>query len=132
MKMTYYILNIDIYKIHLHVNNDDDKTFEVLNEAEDHGIKLGGTYSALKHKPHTVNNDYHLHIRNKGTEIAALNFDGTAHDGYHNFRLPNTVVKGIQKCFPKCNIPSNGLIETASSSIQQEFALLFKGVLNED
>lgn len=130
--MHHFILKISEYVVHLHVDDDDDDTLQALNEARDYGVKLGGTYSALKHKPHVSSAEYHLHIQDKGTEIAALNFSGSAHDGWHGVQLPNTVVQGIRNRFPKCKIPPNGFIEAASLATQFDFTLLLEGVLDED
>lgn len=51
----------------------------------------------------------HVHIYNKGKEILAMNVDGTAHDGFHQVKIPKEVADFLkEKGF---EIPKDNLIE---------------------
>lgn len=51
----------------------------------------------------------HIHIYYDGKELFAMNADATAHDGYHQVRIPDEVVPFLKKKnFP---LPNNNIIE---------------------
>lgn len=51
----------------------------------------------------------HIHIYYDGEELFAMNADSTAHDGYHQVRIPNELTPFLDdKGFP---VPPNNLIE---------------------
>jgi len=51
----------------------------------------------------------HIHVLYNGKELLAMNADGTAHDGYHQVRIPDEVIPFLKsKGFP---IPPNNIIE---------------------
>ena len=54
----------------------------------------------------------HLHIYAGQTQIAAVNADGSGHDGYSGTQLPNKVAKAIRAKFPDFNIPSDNILES--------------------
>lgn len=76
----------------------------------------------------------HIHIFNRGEELFAMNIDGTAHDGYHQVKIPDDIAgflsqKGFQ--LPPDNIiefmqfPSGGklLVESVSNVAMNEVAI---------
>jgi len=100
--------------ITVHVYTDDVEAVFALDEAQRRGIALGGPYSALYHKAHTAPGEDHIHVYMKNNELFALNISGTAHDRSHGVRIPNRVVKAVQKYFPKVTLPRDNIIESMS------------------
>ena len=88
----------------------DDSIF--VNEAKSRGNYLIGNYSYLKHPPHTIPGDYHLHVYDGNNQIFAINKNGTAHDGYHGVRIPNKVYFTLKSKFPNWNFPADKVIES--------------------
>lgn len=86
----------------------------LLNEAKPY-IDLGKGRAILHHKAHIPNTQDHLHFRVKGTNIAAFNKDGSAHDKSHGIQLQKWATDGAKKHYPDFNIPTDGLIESIFS-----------------
>ena len=86
----------------------------LLNEAKPY-IELGKGRAILHHKAHILNTQDHLHFRVKGTNIAAINKDGSAHDKSHGIKLQKWATDGARKHYPDFNIPTDGLIESIFS-----------------
>lgn len=106
-----YELIFQKYKVALFTNEPDVR--QILSEANKRGhIDLGGVYSAEKHKPHTTQGEYHVHIYANKNQIGAINMSGTTHDSFHGVQLPSVVVDGLKKVLPKFKIPENGLLES--------------------
>ena len=73
------------------------------------GIKRYGYRIDIPYGEQRPGNQKHMHIYVKDKEIFAINVDGTAHDGYHNVKIPEKIIpflkdKGI-------TIPQNNIIE---------------------
>ena len=64
-------------------------------EAKFKGTPLVGTYSVIKHQPHTNQGEYHLHVYDGKDQIFAINKSGKGHDGYHGVRIPNKVYQAL-------------------------------------
>lgn len=68
----------------------------------------------------------HIHLYKNGEEQFAMNVDATAHDGYHQVRIPDDVVPFLQsKGF---QIPANNIIELKQFNTQGQ--LLVESVNN--
>jgi hypothetical protein len=100
--------------ITVHVYSDDVEAVFALDEAQRRGIALAGPYSALYHNAHITPGEDHIHVYMKNNELFALNVSGTAHDRSHGVRIPNRVVKAIQKHFPNVTLPKDNIIESMS------------------
>jgi hypothetical protein len=101
-KLYEIVFRIEEYTIHLYFESENDELKQYFSEAKTRGsISFDSVYSANKHGSHTTKGQDHLHIYAKNNEIAAVNIDGTGHDGHHGFKLPNKVYDGIIKNFPK-------------------------------
>jgi hypothetical protein len=83
----------------------------LLNEAKPF-VDLGKGRAILHHKAHIPNTQDHLHFRVKGTNIAAINKDGSAHDKSHGIELQKWATVGAKKHYPDFKIPKDGLIES--------------------
>ncbi|NPU99899.1 MAG: hypothetical protein HPY53_00810 [Brevinematales bacterium] len=87
------------------------KELRSLMEAKHPGIPLGGSYSVIKHPPHTSKGQYHLHTYDGNNLIFSMNLDGTPHDGSHGIKINNKVADAILRQFPKFTIPKNRYLE---------------------
>lgn len=105
-------ITVDEFTVHLYCDDLDAKCF--LLEAEHRGTPIGGPYSVKYHTAHTTPGQNHIQVYYKRNRLLSLNADGTAHDRSHGIRIPNKVVKGIQKFFPDIQIPPNNIIEAAT------------------
>ena len=103
------ILEISDYIVHLSFDSDTEQ--KLFKESKDKGENIGGTYSVIKHKPHTSKGQSHLHIYAKKNELFSINKDGTAHDNSHKTTIPNEVFDGLKKYFPNFELPKNRYIE---------------------
>lgn len=65
-------------------------------------------------------NKDHLHFYKKGSELFALNRDGTGHDGSHGVRIPNVVVDYISTEFPDFTLPKGNIIESIDKYYSEE------------
>jgi hypothetical protein len=101
------------YVIHFYFQPD-----ELLLEAQYRGLPIGGRYSARKDSAHSPSGQVHLHLFAKNNQLAAINIDGTSHDGSNGFPLPTRAADGIRKHFPQFRIPPNNVIEDAPTDIQ--------------
>ncbi|MDI9868002.1 hypothetical protein [Flectobacillus roseus] len=108
--MTEIIIKIDdiTFKIFRHSETE----VQQLNEANNSGRKLVGTYTYDIHKPHNPTGEYHIHLRNNGNEILSMNKSGTAHDNYHGIRIPNKAFKELKKQLPDWTWPNNQILES--------------------
>jgi hypothetical protein len=84
---------------------------ELLLEAKSKGIPLIGTYSVMKHPPHTSPGEYHLHVHDGENQIFAINKSGSAHDGFHGVRIPNKVYKALTQKYKEWTFPPDQIIE---------------------
>jgi len=97
----------------------NDPIKQVIDEANHRGgTELIKHYSANSHKGHIPGALDHLHIYAGQTQIAAINIDGSGHDGFSGTKLPNKVVKAISAKFPEFNIPDNNILESISPSLK--------------
>lgn len=86
----------------------------LLNEAKPY-VDLGKGRAILHHNAHIPNTQDHLHFRVKGTNIAAINKDGSAHDKSHGVTLQKWATDGAKRYYPDFHIPKDGLIESIFS-----------------
>lgn len=66
-------------------------------------------------------NQKHMHIYVKRNELFAINADGTAHDGYHNVKIPDAIAPFIQS--KGITLPPNNIIECLSTQRQKSLLL---------
>ncbi|QDC08767.1 hypothetical protein FHY55_05735 [Oceanicola sp. D3] len=83
----------------------------LLNEAKPY-VDLGKGRAIMHHKAHVRNTQDHLHFRVKGTNFAAINKDGSAHDKSHGVQLQKWAMDGMRRHYPGFHIPDDGLIES--------------------
>ncbi len=116
--MKVFIIEIDdYYKVHIY--GSDEKIQQLITEAKDRGVPLGGPYWAKDHHPHTPEGEYHLHLYDKRGQLAAINRSGSAHHrSNRGFQLPNRVADAIKKVFPDYRIPSDNIIESITQADQ--------------
>lgn len=107
------------------------KNLVLLTEVKSKGIPLIGTYSYIKHNPHSSTGDYHLHIYNGKNQIFSINRNGTGHDGYSGERIPNEVYNALVKKFEGWHFPSNQIIETANTPLPPVESLSSTDIKNE-
>ena len=101
-------ITIDEFQIIVNYHTSES---ELLLEAKHKGTPLVGTYSFTKHPPHTQPGEYHLHVYDGNNQIFAINKDGTGHDGYHGYVIPNKVYQTITQRFPSWLFPPDQIIE---------------------
>lgn len=87
----------------------------LLNEAKPY-VDLGKGRAIIHHKAHIPDCQDHLHFRVKGTNIAAINKDGSAHDKSHGIQLQKWAMDGMRQHYPAFRIPEQGLIESIFSN----------------
>ena len=113
--MNLYILTIPAdagekeIVVWLHLCDEEDR---LLGEAHYKGNPLTGPYSVIKHAGQYPEIQPHLHIFKKQNQICALNQNGTGHDGYHGYPLPNRVAKALRAQYPTWRIPEDGIVES--------------------
>lgn len=101
-KLYEIIFSIEEYTIHIYFKSENNELKQYFSEAKTRGrVSFDSTYSATKHNAHTTRGQDHLHLYAHNNEIAAINIDGTGHDGHHGLKLPNKVYDGIITNFPK-------------------------------
>lgn len=83
----------------------------LLNEAKPY-VDLGKGRAIMHHKAHVPKTQDHLHFRVKGTNIAAINKDGSAHDKSRGVQLQKWATDGAKQHYPDFHIPDDGLIES--------------------
>lgn len=103
----------------LHIYYESAGSDAALLEARHSGFPLGGPYSARRDRAHTPVDDLHLHIFARNNEIAAINRDGTGHDGSSGIRLPARAADGIRRLFPEIHVPASNIIESAPAEFQK-------------
>ncbi|QNL18856.1 hypothetical protein HXX25_05545 [Hyphobacterium sp. CCMP332] len=82
----------------------------LLREAKPY-VDLGKGRAIMHHKAHIPNGQDHLHFRVKGSCIAAINKDGSAHDQSHGKTLQKWAMDGARAHYPDFVVPPDGLIE---------------------
>jgi hypothetical protein len=90
----------------------------MLNEAKS-VVDLGKGRSIMFHKAHAAGGQDHLHFRVKGSNIAAVNADGTAHDRSHGIQLQRWALDGAKAHYPQIRMPKDGLIEQLIATDRQ-------------
>ncbi len=91
----------------------DDSDNHVLNEANNKGRPLVGSYSYKLHQPHNPTGDYHIHLYDGKNEILSMNkASGKGHDGYTGVRIPNKAFKALKDRFPDWKWPENQILES--------------------
>jgi hypothetical protein len=105
---------VDKFAVTITVTSNED--VQLLQEARRRGEPLGGPYSAIHHTPRFAQAQHHLHIFKRGTEICSVNQDGSGHDGFHGFQLPNKVADAIRQQFPTWRIAPDNIIESIEPS----------------
>lgn len=124
----WYSFDVDEYKIHILF---DTNKRNLLTEAKDKGVPLGGHYSAKLHHAHFSKGQKHIHVFSRNNQLFSLNIDGSAHDDSHGITIPKRVAKGIEKKFPDFEIPPGCFIETASESVLEIFRRQWRHLFNE-
>lgn len=109
----------DDYKYKIHIHTEDDFLVETNSVLLEHTNIFRKGYSIREDPPHTSKSLRHVHIMKKRNQFAALNLDGTAHDGYHNVRLPNYICQVLTQFYPDFKVPENGIIEAYISPLDQ-------------
>jgi len=109
--MRHEILEIEGFLILVTYHSDADNS-ELLLEAKAKGTPLVGTYSVMKHQPHTNPGEYHLHVYDGQNQIFAINKSGKGHDGYHGVRIPNKVYQALTQKYKGWTIPPDQIIES--------------------
>jgi hypothetical protein len=115
---------IQIYFENSSINLTED-IVELLNEAKYKGKPIGGTYSAIEHKPKVPPNAQpHYHFYDRNNHLYAINKDGTAHDASHGCKLNNTISKFLNTV--GYTVPANNLIESLNPSIHMREAIFYR------
>ncbi len=84
------------------------------------GVKKYGYRIDIPFGEQRPGNQKHMHIYVKNNQIFAINADGSAHDGYHNVKIPDEIVPFIKS--KGIVVPPNNIIECFS--VQEEQNLL--------
>ena len=114
--MTHLVLTVGRQMMHLHVDYPlavalltEAKAEDVLLEAIEKPVGKG--YTLRKDSPHdAATGQYHAHGRDrKGRELFAVNLNGSAHDGYHQTRIPKIFIAPLKKL--GFTVPTDGMIE---------------------
>ena len=80
---------------------------------ESHHQNIGSGYSIRFDRSHAYvdpNRD-HIHVYKKGNHLAAVNRDGSGHDGHHGKRIPSKVADFISREFPDFELPDDNILE---------------------
>lgn len=104
-----YWLMIGDCRVHLVVPIEEDD----VEDAKSKLLKVCGTYSVVKHKPHTEKGQFHLHVLKKGKEFFAINQDGTTHDHLHRVSIPPKVADALRVMYPMFTFPSDNFVKMA-------------------
>ena len=121
--MKYCSVEVEEYTVHIYFEDRDNGKF--ITEAQHRGVPLAGPYSVIKHKPHTDDGQYHLHLYHKHNQLFAINKDGTAHDKSHGYRIPNKVADALKKKFPEFVLPLDNIIESINGFTGIEIEILY-------
>ena len=108
-KLAEYWLELGDCHVQLVVPIEEDD----VEDAKAKLLKLCGTYSVVKHKPHTEKSQYHLHVFKKGKKFFAINQDGTTHDHLHGVTIPPKVADALRAMYPKFTFPSDNFVKMA-------------------
>lgn len=111
--MLVYQIEVAEYLVNIYCDEDNKIAIKNLNESQ--WITKGAYKIRLDKSRGQGQNHIHLYLR-RGGELASMNYDGSGHDGSHNFPLPNKVRDVLRK-IPGIVIPQNGIIESSLSSI---------------
>jgi hypothetical protein len=109
--MKYEVLEIEGLLILVTYYSDSDKS-SLLLEAKFKGMPLVGTYSVIKHQPHTTPGEYHLHVYDGQDQIFAINKSGKGHDGYHGVRIQNKVYQALMQKYKGWAFQPDHIIES--------------------
>lgn len=82
----------------------------MLNEERKH-VNLGQGREIFFHTAHVQPGEKHLHFRQNGAKLYAINRDGTAHDASHGKQMARWAMDGMRDTYPDFTIPKDGLIE---------------------
>jgi hypothetical protein len=128
--MKHELLEIDDHLVMVTYHADNSG---LLNEAKTKGFPLIGTYSVIKHPPHTQPGEYHLHVYDGNNQIFAINQSGKGHDGYHGVRIPNKVYKALKSKHKDWLIRPDQIIESITHTyiMSPITELSYKEILNE-
>ena len=85
------------------------------------GIQRYGYRIDIPYGEKRPGNQKHMHIYIKQNELFALNVDGTSHDGYHNVKIPDTLIPFLKK--KGFTIPPNNIIEIINPKEQTTLLL---------
>ena len=97
-------------------NSDNGPILEMLCKPIP-GMKKYGYRIDIPFGEQRPGNQKHMHIYVKQNEVFAINVDGTAHDGYHNVKIPDEIAPFIQS--KGITLPPNNIIECLTSERQK-------------
>lgn len=113
--MEHLVIELDDVIVDIYI--DSVQAEAILKEAAQRkGQPLIGPYSYQKHGPHVTPGQQHLHVYKQQDKLFAINWDGSAHDQSHSYRIPNKVYKAIQQEFPDLALPPSQIIESLTLS----------------
>ncbi len=98
-----------------HFNPDDrtaEKVIRLLLNEDKRRVDFGQGRTIIFHRATVPNTFDHLHFQVKGTNIAAINRDGTAHDRSHGIKLQRWALDGMANHYPGFKPPKDGIIES--------------------
>lgn len=130
--MRHEVIEIEGFLILVTYHSDADKS-ELLLEAKSKGTPLVGTYSVIKHQPHTNPGEYHLHVYDGQDQIFAINKSGKGHDGYHGVRIPNKVYQALTQKYKGWAFSPDQIIESVHHTYicRPISDLSYREILNE-
>lgn len=109
--MFIYQIELVEYVVNIYCDEDNQIANKTLNESK---WITKGSYKIRLDKSLGQGQDHiHIYLR-RGGQLASMNYDGSGHDGYHDFRLPNKVVDVLSR-IPGIIIPPNGITESLHS-----------------
>lgn len=74
-------------------------------------VDLGKGREIFFHSAHVEPGQDHLHFRQNGAKLYAVNRDGTAHDASHGKLMARWAREGMRDNYPGFTVPKDGLIE---------------------
>lgn len=111
-----YSEEVIIDELILFTDKENDPLFDqprLILEKKETGRQLKGTkYTYRIDNPcgeACPGNQRHIHVLLKNKEVFAMNVDGSAHDGYHQVRIPDIVAEPIKQL--GFQLPPDNLIE---------------------
>jgi hypothetical protein len=97
-----------------HYDTDDAEARKLIQEVlteEKKSVELGRGKSIVHHKAHIPDGQDHLHFQVKGSNVYAVNKDGTAHDRSHGKQMQRWTLDGAALHYPGFKMPKDGLTE---------------------